>query len=102
MVLSDGANWCGKTAAMNFPKAVHILDFYHAVEHLRELCRALFGEGREATVHFRLWRRALQRGRAEAFIIQAHSLLAQAKGPNRWRYMLSMVSNRKPSPLAAL
>jgi hypothetical protein len=96
VVLSDGANWCGKTAAMNFPKAVHILDFYHAAEHLRELCRALFGEGREATVHFRLWRRALRRGKAEAVFVQAHGVLPQARDPDDARRNLAYLEHNRP------
>lgn len=96
VVLSDGANWCGKAAAMNFPKAVHILDFYHAAEHIRALCKALFGEGRDATVHFRLWRRAVRRGKPEEVFAQARSLLPQAKAPEDARRNLAYLEHNRP------
>lgn len=79
VAITDGAKWCEKAAAMNFPGRLHILDFYHAAEHVRELSKALLGEGRDATVRFRLWRRALLRGKATDVIGQARSLLGKSK-----------------------
>jgi hypothetical protein len=40
-VLGDGAPWIWNQAAINFPSAQQILDFYHACEHLSILARAL-------------------------------------------------------------
>jgi hypothetical protein len=82
-VITDGANWCEKAAAMNFPGRLHILDFYHAAEHVRTLAALLLGEGNDAAVHFRIWRRALLRGKAAAVIEKARSLLGKAKTRNR-------------------
>jgi len=42
--LGDGAAWVWEWARVNFPLAVFILDFFHAVEHLEWLAQALFGE----------------------------------------------------------
>jgi hypothetical protein len=42
--LSDGAAWLSKLKDEFFPKAIKILDWYHAVEHLWTTARALFGE----------------------------------------------------------
>jgi hypothetical protein len=42
--LGDGAAWVWELARVNFPMAVFILDFFHAVEHLEWLAEALFGE----------------------------------------------------------
>lgn len=44
IVLSDGASWISKMKYDFFPKAIHILDWYHAIEHLWETARKLFGE----------------------------------------------------------
>jgi hypothetical protein len=85
VVLSDGANWCGKAASVNFPRAERILDFYHAAEHLRDLSGALFGEGRKATVQFKAWRRALLRGKADDVIHAAEGLCQQAVDPDQAR-----------------
>jgi hypothetical protein len=46
--LSDGAVWLGKCKEELFPNAVRILDWYHALEHLWETARSLFGEKNEA------------------------------------------------------
>lgn len=42
--LSDGAVWLEKCKDEYFPKAVKILDWYHATEHLWTTAHALFGE----------------------------------------------------------
>jgi hypothetical protein len=43
VVLADGGRWIWKQAKNNFPKAVQILDFYHASEHLADIARAWYG-----------------------------------------------------------
>ncbi len=40
--LGDGAAWVWELARLNFPQAICILDLYHALEHLNELCRCLY------------------------------------------------------------
>lgn len=45
--LSDGASWLWKCKDDYFPKAVRILDWYHAVEHLWATARAVWGEENE-------------------------------------------------------
>jgi hypothetical protein len=32
--LTDGAKWIGRWIEENYPQAIHILDWYHAIEHL--------------------------------------------------------------------
>ena len=41
--LGDGAAWVWKTAEENFPKAIKVLDWYHAMEHVWAVGRARFG-----------------------------------------------------------
>lgn len=48
IALSDGGAGLEDFFRKNFPLAVHILDFWHAKEHLVELGQALFGVGSEA------------------------------------------------------
>ena len=45
VILSDGAVWLRNQAQFHFPSALHILDFWHAVEHVWEFARLAFGEG---------------------------------------------------------
>jgi len=75
---------------------VHILDFYHAAEHLRELATALLGEGRDATVRFRLWRRALLRGKAPDVIDQARQLRGHARDRKAAKRNLAYLTHNLP------
>ncbi len=43
--IGDGAAWIWELARVNFPLAILILDLYHALEHLHELCEGLYGVG---------------------------------------------------------
>ena len=43
-ILGDGATWIWNLASARFPKAVQILDFYHASEYVSAVARAVFGE----------------------------------------------------------
>jgi hypothetical protein len=45
VVLGDGAPWVWELAAMHFPKATPILDWYHLSEHLWAVANAVFGSG---------------------------------------------------------
>lgn len=47
IVLGDGAPWIWKLAEGHFPGAVHIVDLYHAREHLSAVGRLAFGSGSE-------------------------------------------------------
>jgi hypothetical protein len=47
IVLGDGAPWIWNLAETRFPDAVHIVDLYHAREHLEAVGRLAFGSGSE-------------------------------------------------------
>jgi hypothetical protein len=47
LVIGDGAVWIWRLADDRWPQACQRLDFYHAVQHLAAVGRALFGEDRE-------------------------------------------------------
>lgn len=48
VVLGDGAKWIWKLADRRFPRAVQIVDWFHAREHLWALAQLLHGEGTTA------------------------------------------------------
>jgi hypothetical protein len=48
IVLGDGAPWIWHLAETHFPDAVHIVDLYHAREHVEAVGRRAFGSGSEA------------------------------------------------------
>ncbi len=47
LVIADGAVWIWRLADDRFPEARQRLDFYHAVQHLAAVGRALFGEDKD-------------------------------------------------------
>lgn len=80
--LGDGAVWIWKLARVNFPNAVCILDYYHALEHLTLLTNALYGEGSAlAKKHFRQWRQALLKDKVQQVIAQARVDLPARRQP---------------------
>ena len=58
LVLGDGAVWIWRLADDRWPQAKQRLDFYHAVQHLVAVGRALFGEDQEK---FKAWIKPLVR-----------------------------------------
>ncbi len=49
IVIGDGATWIWNLAEAQFPDAFHVVDLYHAREHLHDLAKLVFpaaGEGR--------------------------------------------------------
>ena len=96
VILSDGAHWCTKLAATCFPGYLHILDFYHAAEHLHDLTVALFGDGDESKTRFRAWRHDLRRGLAADIIDKARSLLDQAKDQKEAEQHIAYLSGNLP------
>jgi hypothetical protein len=47
VVMGDGAEWIWNLAALHFPSALHIVDLYHARQHLWELARRLYPNDEE-------------------------------------------------------
>jgi hypothetical protein len=58
VVMGDGAEWIWNLAALHFPGAIHIVDLYHARQHLWELVRQLYpkDQGKQ-----RAWMKAQQK-----------------------------------------
>jgi hypothetical protein len=48
-VLGDGAEWIWNLAADHWPQAAGVLDVYHALEHVSDAVKAVFGDATEAT-----------------------------------------------------
>jgi hypothetical protein len=69
VVLGDGAQWIWEMARVNFPDAHQILDYYHAAEHLVELHRLLFGEGKRSKQNpLERWKGWLWQGEIEKLL----------------------------------
>jgi hypothetical protein len=79
--LGDGAEWVKNTAQTHFGQAQFIVDFYHAKEHVGELCRQLFDtDQRQIERHRDRWVELLAEGDIEALTTQAQAFLP--KDPN--------------------
>ena len=46
--VADGARWIWELVALNFPQAVQIVDWYHAVAYLTPIAEALYADEQEA------------------------------------------------------
>lgn len=68
--LGDGAEWIwDRVAQLSDNNSVEILDFYHASEHLSEICKELYGEHTPAYwEHYRRWRTLLYHGQVAEII----------------------------------
>lgn len=76
--LGDGAAWVWELARVNFPMAIFILDFFHAVEHLEWLAQAVFGEKTDrAKTQCEQWAKTLkeQPDGLEIVLCEAHQAL---------------------------
>ena len=81
--LGDGAAWVWELARVNFPGAVHILDFFHAADHLGELCDALFGKDtQQSKSQCEIWRTCLKEDGIDEVIAMAQGALPR-NGPRR-------------------
>ena len=71
VVTSDGAAWIWEQVDRVFPDAVQIVDFYHAGEHLMELCRLLH-PGKDETKANELFkkRRAMLKAHGAASLVR--------------------------------
>jgi hypothetical protein len=81
VVLGDGAEWVKNIAQTHFGMAQFIIDFYHASEHIGELCLALFDRAGPRTEEYRRrWTDYLWDGNVHAIVDEATAMLP--KDPN--------------------
>ena len=76
VVLGDGAEWVKNTAQTHFCNAQFIVDYYHASEHVGDLCRALLDRNPELAKSCReRWTDYLWEGQVERVMEEASALL---------------------------
>ena len=75
VVLGDGAPWIWNLAQLHFPNATHILDIYHAKEHLYTLLRLLFPDEGIRDSYRAEWVTLLEKGEIEALTEAASVIL---------------------------
>lgn len=71
----DGAEWLQKFVDWHVPKAVRILDFPHAAEHMNLAAQAVFGPGTaEASEWLGKWRHELRHGDPDRVLVALRDL----------------------------
>ena len=70
VVMGAGAEWIWNLAALHFPDAIHIVDLYHARQHLWELARRLYpnDEGQQRAWMKAHQKRLLDKGKIEKLV----------------------------------
>ena len=83
LFLADGAKVIRELKNLHFRKAIFILDFWHAVEHLAESARAAFGEGTEAVATCERWKLKLWNGEVEEIILDLQEQSRRLGAPHK-------------------
>ncbi len=83
-VLGDGAHWIWNVAALHFPNATHIVDLYHAREHLYTLLKLIFPPGELYEARCREWCDRLEEGKVEQIIFAASELLPKEENSRKF------------------
>lgn len=74
VMLGDGADWIWNLVAEHFPKAIQILDWFHASEHLMPLAQAAFATQQEQSDWVTQMKQLMWDGEIEALIAACHRL----------------------------
>jgi hypothetical protein len=74
--LADGAKWIWDRFVEIAPEhSTLILDFYHACEHVSDICKHLYGEQTPGYwKHFKGWKDMLFEGKGEEFLQELHQI----------------------------
>jgi len=83
--LADGAKWIwDRVPDLANGRSICILDFYHASEHLSDICKELYGEQTDSYwKSFTKWREMLLSGKVRQVIEQLKRLRETCKGEKR-------------------
>lgn len=68
VAISDGAEWIANWLLMEYPAAIVILDFYHALEHLTDFATSVFSSATNREEWIELRRKELLGGRVDQVI----------------------------------
>jgi len=80
VTITDGAEWAKNLAQTHFPNAEHIVDFYHAAEHVARLAKLLYERNPKfLDAQRERWTTDLYEGRVQDVIGQASALLPKPR-----------------------
>lgn len=76
IIITDGAEWIKNIVQTHFPMATHIIDLYHAREHLIEMCKLFFDRNLKRLNRYKdRWWDDLDDGNIEKILEEARALL---------------------------
>jgi hypothetical protein len=75
--LGDGAAWVWEVKRVNFPDAIEILDLFHALEHLDELCQEIYPSESSAKETTLTWFDMLKNDEVARVIAAAQARIAE-------------------------
>jgi len=91
--IADGARWLWEVAALHFPDAVQILDWYHLSEHVHDAAALLFGQGSEDAKHFSQARLdELWEGRSADTLSELRSLRKQIRASSKRETLRQLIT----------
>jgi len=91
--IADGARWLWETAAVHFPDAIQILDWYHLKEHVHTTAAALYGPGSDEAQQFSEVRlQELWQGRADQTLLGLESLRKQCRAPTKREALRQLIN----------
>ena len=92
--LGDGAAWVWELARVNFPGAILILDFYHALQHVHGLVEALWGkESPAGKKQIKCWKGWLLKNKAAGIIEQARRAFPSALDTDKAQKEIGYLEN---------
>ena len=68
VVITDGALWMADYVRAEFPRAIHILDFFHAFEHLAEFAVVAWPRSQRRQPVLERWKGQLRRGEVASIL----------------------------------
>ena len=84
VIIGDGARWIWQIAAEMFPNAVQIVDLFHAIEHLWDVAKAIYGPGTGLAAQWARQRQLeLDNGQIDAILsaLKMHASTTQQVAP---------------------
>ena len=79
VVITDGALWMADYVRDEFPDAIHILDFFHAFEHLAEFAVVVWPGNKERQPILERWKRELRSGKVDSILGEVQNYTDHAR-----------------------
>ena len=97
--IADGANWIwDRVGDLANKGSVQILDFYHACNHLSQLCKQLYGEQTpEFWQHYKLWKKMFAEGKAGRVVGVLKTMAKKTRSSKTMKALLDQIAYFEPN-----